>query len=466
MNNEKLMMKNNINNPHPYFLSLWVRAFWCLFTFLILTFEFILLSSVQAMTLIESVDMAKKNNPAVLASQKKVDAANAKLNQAVGAFFPNVQLSGNYGYSYSQPSTVQITMPTSQGAVAQTLTFGTDATQKTQGWQASLSQPIFVAALFPGYSIAKKSVDVAGEDLRKNIIEVDFNATKAYFQVLAAERYVALQTESKKMADSHLNQVKAMFQAGVSTQADLLRSEVQSANADVALTKAKNTLELACAAFNNALGRDVEEEVKLTEEGLNTAEAVPAYKELITRALEKRPDWRQFILSKQIGEENVKVAQTGLLPSVVLSGQTGNRVTEYPTFGSSVNSWAVTGAAAWTLFDGLGTENRIYEAAANLEAQKKSEIQLRDNIALEVRDAYLNLKSVIETLASTKKAVDSAEENQKVATLRYNSGVGTNIDVIDAQVALTQAKVNSLQARLDFMTAKAKINKVVGEEIL
>lgn len=421
----------------------------------------------NALTLKESIDFALKNNPSVLTAQKKVDAANARLNQAVGAFLPTIQLSGNYGSAYTQPSTVQFTTQTATGAVTQTLTFGTDATQTAQGWQASLSQPVFVAALFPGYKIAKKSTDLTKEDLRKTALDTAFNATKAYFQVLAAEKFVDLSKESKQMADSHLDQVKAMYLSGVSTQADLLRSEVQSANADVALTRAQNQLELARAAFNNALGRDVEEEVKLSEEGLSgMLKAAPEYKYLLSIAMENRPDWHQFVLTKQIGEDNLRVAQTALLPTVMLSGQTGNRVTEYPSYGSSVNSWTVTGAASWTLFDGLGTQNRIREATANLDAQKATEEQVKNGIALEVREAYLSLKSSMDTLGSTQKAVVSSEENQKVATQRYNSGVGTNIEVLDSQVALTQSRINYLQARFDLETAKAKINKVIGKEIM
>ena len=75
-----------------------------------------------------------------------------------------------------------------------------------------------------------------------------------------------------------------------------------------------------------------------------------------------------------------------------------------------------------------------------------------------------DLKSVMETIGSAKKAEELAEENYKVSSLRYRSGVGTNLEVIDAQVALTQARINYSQAQFDLEIAKAKINKVVGRE--
>ena len=87
-------------------------------------------------------------------------------------------------------------------------------------------------------------------------------------------------------------------------------------------------------------------------------------------------------------------------------------------------------------------------------------------MALEVRDAFLTLKSSLLTIGSTQKAVNSAEESLKLSNLRYTSGVGTNLEVIDAQVSLTQAKYNHLQALFDTEINKAKVNKVVGKEVL
>jgi TolC family type I secretion outer membrane protein len=432
------------------------------FMFLSLLFA----GSSLALTLKESIGVALKNNPSILAVQKKVDAADAKLQQAVGAFMPTVKIDASYGRSYTQPSTIQITQPTSMGAVTQNLQFGTDAQQDSKSLRASLNQPVFVAALFPGLKIAQKSADLAKEDLKKTILETSFNVTQAYFGVIRAEKMVKLSLESREMAQSHLNQVRTMVAAGVATQADLLRAKVQMANSEVVLTQAKNGLDIARDAFNNALGNDLEEEVKLKEEGFTgKVAAMPEYKNLLALSYDNRPDWKEYLLSKNIGEESLNIAQAAYYPTVMLSASTGNQVTEYPSFRSDVNSWAVTGAASLTLFDGFGIQNRIREAASNLEAQKATEEQIQNGIALEVRDSYLNLKSSLEMIDSAKKAVDSAEESRKVSSLRYSSGAGTNLEVLDAQVSLTQARINYLQALFNLEIAKAKINKVVGKEV-
>lgn len=110
--------------------------------------------------------------------------------------------------------------------------------------------------------------------------------------------------------------------------------------------------------------------------------------------------------------------------------------------------------------------DHLFEASENLSAQKASVEQMKNNIALEVHGAYLNLKSALEVVIATRQEVDSAEESLKVSTSRYNSGLGTNVDVLDAQVDLTQAWTDHLQALFDVEIAKAKINKAVGKTIL
>ncbi|MBI5701039.1 TolC family protein [Candidatus Saganbacteria bacterium] len=426
----------------------------------------ILCLAVNGLTLKESINIALKNNPAVIAMDKKNEAAKAKLAQAVGAFFPTLKIDGNISRDYSQPATAQITSQTSTGAVTQTLSFGTDATAQTKAISVALSQPIFVPALFPGYKIAQRNADISNEELKKTIQATSYDVTVAYYGIISAKKLVALSEDSLTMARSHLDQVKTMLSTGSATRTDTLRSEVQLANAEAALTKAKNTYEVAKASFNNVLGKSLDETIELTEDTLAFTGNIPDYNSLLKAGFVNKPEYKQFLFSKDIAESTLQAAQTGYLPTVFLSGNSANRITDYPTFTTDVRSWQIVGAASWTLFDGLGLQNRIREAAANLDSQKASEEQIKNGIALEVRSAYLNLKSDMELIVSAKKAVDYAEENYKLSNFRYTSGVGTNLEVLDAQVALTQAKTNYLKATFDLEIDRAKLNKILGTEVL
>jgi outer membrane protein TolC len=385
-----------------------------------------------------------------------------KLGQAVSAFFPSVNLDGNLNRTYSQPATVQMT---AQG-VTQTFNVGTDKAATVTGMQASLSQPVFVAALFPGYGIAKKNADSANEDYRQTVIETSFNVTRAYFSVLEAQKMEALMKESLDMTRSHREQVQSMLNAGMATKADLLRSKVREANAQVALIKARYNVDLAKDAFNNTLGRDIKQPVNLKEEELNGQVAgIRGFDDLLAMAYANRPDWKMYLLATGISQNQLDLSRSEYLPTVVLNANAGNQLTEFPTYNSSVNSWKVMGMGSWKLFDSFGREGRVREASENLSAQQASVEQVRNNVALEVRDAYFTLNSAIDTVISTKSAVDSAEESYVVATSRYNSGVGTNTDVLDSQVDWTQSETNYFQSLFDVEIAKARINKVVGEKV-
>jgi outer membrane protein TolC len=429
---------------------------------------FILLNSpVRATTLKESVELALKQNPAVIASSKKVNAASARLSQAVGAFMPTVKLDGNLNRTYSSPQTVQITTQTTSGAYTTTMRFGINDPQNIQGIQASLSQPVFVAALFPGYGIAKKGADLAKQDFQRVSIETVYNVTQAYFGVIRADRGLKLAIESLDTAKSHQAQVQSMLNAGVATKADLLRAEVQVANFEVGVTKARNSLDLAKDAYNNALGNDLETPISLQETGFTgKVNNLPNYAKLKEVAFANRPDWQEFLLQTGISKDTLHLAQTDYLPTVMLSAASGSQRTENPVYNSDVSNWNVVGAASWKLFDGLSRENKVKEAAANLSAQYATEDQLKNNIALEVRDAFLNLRCALDTIGSSQKAVDSAIESYKVSDMRFASGAGTNLEVIDAQTSLNSARFDLLQALFDVEIAKAKVNKVVGKEVI
>jgi outer membrane protein TolC len=258
-----------------------------------------------------------------------------------------------------------------------------------------------------------------------------------------------------------------MLNAGLARRADLLQSKVSEANDTVALIKSKYDIELSKDAYNNTLGNDMKQPVDLKDEGFTgKVSGLPDYDVLLKTAYDCRPDYKIYMLGTGISEDKVKLSQSEYLPSIVLNANSGNQLTKYPTFQSDVNSWKVAGIGSWKLFDSFGRENRVKEASENLEAQKANVQQIVNNIALEVHSAYLSLKSALDTVKATQQAVDSAQESYQVSNSLYNSGLGTNVDVLDAQVYLTQAWTDHLDALFNVEIARAKINKVVGKKVV
>jgi outer membrane protein TolC len=284
--------------------------------------------------------------------------------------------------------------------------------------------------------------------------------------VVKAQKMVELGEQSVRMSKTHLDRVNALFKVGMSTRADILRSEVQAAQAEIGLTKARQGLEIARNHFNNTLGRDLDAPVDLVEMEYGS-EDVPVhdYKGLLKIAYQDRPDWKQYVLARKVSEDEIGLASSGLWPKISLVGNYDVSSTKYAAYTSDTKTWTALLSGSWNIFDGTSTWYKIREARAKLEAQKANEISVKRAIALEVKDASFALKSALENLAGTRKAQELAKENFEIAELRYDSGVGTNLEVIDAQVALTQARTDYLQAQHDFLIAKARVNKIVGREI-
>lgn len=416
----------------------------------------------------DSISIAMEKSPAIITARENVVAADGRLGQAFGAVLPNIALSGSYGNAYQQPSPFVIPAGIF-GPTATTVDVGTTETYVQSSYALTLTQPLYTGGKLSGaLEIAQASFDIAKENLRQAEFDLSYNVVNSYYGALKAQKLYELSQESLDMAKSHLKQVKAMYSAGTATRADVLRDEVQVANMELSLTKAANGLALAKDAFNNALGRNLESPVALSEKEIAKEMVQPKpYAECISMAFETKPDWKIFQLNKKISDKTVGMQYADYFPSLALVGTTGNRRVNYPEYpgNSDVNSWSIMANATWTLFDGLATPSRVKEAQANLKALEANEESVRNGIVLAVKDACLNLSSDIDVIKSAEKAVESAEENYGISKEKYSSGIGSNLEMIDAQTAYKEAKTNLYQAQFDYQVDKAKVNQAVGKEV-
>lgn len=434
---------------------------------LVLIFVLSLPISTIALNLNESIKVATENNPSVIAAKKSLDGANSQVFQATGAYFPTVQIDASAGTIYSKPYQVEFTTTVGTVSSTQRFTTGVDPNLPTRNLDFKLVQPVFTGGkLSSSLSIAKKNYDMALETLKETILSVKFDTTKAYYAVIKAEKLVELSSQSYARAQNLLEKTNTMFSSGTSTKADVLRAEVQLINAEINITKSKNDLIIARNTLNNALGYSFDDKLKVEYSDFScTVELLPPYEGILKTAYENRSDWKKFKLTKESAEENLKVKKSDLFPSVMLVGTYNTAYTQYPTYATDINSWSALATASWNILD-VKLYGKINEASANLSVQEANETAIKNNIALEIRNAYSDLKSAQETIASATKALSLAEENYKVASIRYSAGVGMNLEVIDAEVALTQARLDDLNTQFSLKIAKAKLNKLVGKEII
>lgn len=291
--------------------------------------------------------------------------------------------------------------------------------------------------------------------------EMKETATTGYFNMLNATNMKALRQESVDRLQAHLDNVIAQYNVGIVARADVLRSEVELANAQQNYITASNEYDVAEATLNNIIGTPLGTTLLLKDRlQYEPYENDMAY--CLAYSEQHRPELRQAEYGVDAAEAALVVARSGHMPKVYAnaSNNWGGNGSDWP--GDDDENWSVGVTASMNVFDSGVTWSKIHAAQENLAKAKESQRQIKDNVELEVRTDYLNLREAEKRITTTQVAVASAEEDYHIAVVRYQAGVGTNIDVMDAQEALTQAKTNYYQALYNYNTSKAALNTSMG----
>ena len=291
--------------------------------------------------------------------------------------------------------------------------------------------------------------------------EMKETATTGYFNMLNATNMKALRQESVDRLQAHLDNVIAQYNVGIVARADVLRSEVELANAKQDYITASNEYDVAEATLNNIIGTPLGTTLLLKD----SLQYVPYDNDMaycLAYSEQHRPELKQAEYAIDSAEAALVVARSGHMPKVYAnaSNNWGGNGSDWP--GDDDENWSVGVTASMNVFDSGVTWSKIHAAQENLAKAKESQRQIKDNVELEVRTDYLNLREAEKRITTTQVAVASAEEDYHIAVVRYQAGVGTNIDVMDAQEALTQAKTNYYQALYNYNTSKAALNTSMG----
>lgn len=402
----------------------------------------------------ETIQRALLTNPSVKIAEYNRKAAKADYSAAKGARGISISLShdsGRGGYAdYAMRS----------------VNGGTEILTKGIGNSHSnsitASLPIFTGGELQGQigqAKANYRSMLSAEEQAYN--EMKETATTGYFNMLNATNMKALRQESVDRLQAHLDNVIAQYNVGIVARADVLRSEVELANAKQDYITASNEYDVAEATLNNIIGTPLNTTLKLKD----SLQYVPYDNDMaycLAYSEQHRPELKQAEYAIDSAEAALVVARSGHMPKVYAnaSNNWGGNGSDWP--GDDDENWSVGVTASMNVFDSGVTWSRIHAAQENLAKAKESQRQIKDNVELEVRTDYLSMREAEKRITTAQVAVASAEEDYHIAVVRYQAGVGTNIDVMDAQEALTQAKTNYYQALYNYNTSKAALNTSMG----
>ena len=306
---------------------------------------------------------------------------------------------------------------------------------------------------------AQSNLTIADLNRQATKQQLKLSATTAYFDVLHYRKVVQVSTESVDDLCLHLKNVQAQFVAGMVAKSNVLYSQVQLATAQDSLIRAQNNYQNALVSLNYVIGLAADSEL-IQQENFPYEQNSLEMEDCVEQALTNRPEITEYQAKIAIAQYNVNIARSGNLPTVSLKGTQDWYDQDLP--GSKNSNWMLSLTTSLNLFDSGITQSEIKQAQYELATANEQDRQARDAIALEVRQAYHSMGEAEKRIATNKLAVEQATEDYQIAEYGYRVGVSTNLDVIDAELALTQAKTNYIQALYDYNTSKAQLDKARG----
>jgi outer membrane protein TolC len=416
----------------------------------------------QPLSLAETLDIALRRNPAILKAQKDLEAAQGIAVQTRAIVVPKVRITGNY--SAVQPSDVD-----SPPVLIPGFHFGTD-----QAWHAQirLVQSLYeggrmVSAIRAARLVRERGVLDCQTAIANALLAVEI----AYYDVLLAVQQIAVEEASIELLSQELADTKRRFDAGTVPRFNVLRAEVELANGQPRLIRARNSLRLSRNHLANLLGvnvpRETLQDIPLTLSG--KLEAEPLSMDLprsIALALERRTELGSLRRAESLRREEIVNAKAGYKPSLqAFAGYDAHSSLFGPNLTDEVHGWITGVEVTWDVFDGLRTRGRVAEAKAAHERVVIELAEAERGIELEVRTAYSRFVEAQEVLASQEKVMEQAEEALRLARARSEAGAGTQLDVLSAQTALTQARTIQAQALRDYAVTRAQLNRAIGAMI-
>jgi outer membrane protein TolC len=377
------------------------------------------------------IETALSMQPDIIAAQNTVKANESRAGEAKADYYPQIDWSSAYNRRESLDQ------------YANSLTLR----QNIYDFGKTSSQ----------IRIENLNLDSSKADLANVSAETVLKTKQAYYSVLKAKRNREVAEEAVKQFQQHLERAKGFYDAGLKPKIDVTRTEVDLSTAKLNLIKAANALKIAFAELNNAMGVPDAPEYDI-EDSLSYQPEVISFEDAIARAYAKRPDLASVVLKKEASAKAIDLAKTGYYPS--LTGNASyNRTDEEPPLDEE---WSAGITLSFHIFSGFSTRYQVEEARANLNILSANEEALRQAIFLDIQQAYLNLKEAEESIPAAEAVVRHAEENLELANGRYAAGVGSPIEVTDAQVGLNSAKRSYIEALYDHKVALANLEKAMG----
>ncbi len=404
-------------------------------------------------SLSECVAIALNTSPQILYSQADISEKESSLVSSQKDLYPS--LFFHYGYQYAPDA--------APGA------FSTLGVKDYYSYTFSIEQPIYRGrALVTGVELGELELESSKSAMVQTKSEIVLSVHEAYYNLLKARKFEEVAEQSLEERKSHLKDAKAYYKAGLIPKNDMLQSEVQMAGAEIERIRAMNLSAMALARLNTLLRRPVENEIQV-EDILKYEPSEISFDLSVQQAKEHRPELKQSEIAIEQADKNITLSRAPYLPAVSVSAnylKQGDNffAQEYPFGSSEVKTAQAT--LEWRFWAWGQSKNEIAVAKHNVKKAQESEVDLLDNIILQVREAYLDIKEFEYNITVTEKAIEQAEEDFRINQSRYQAQLSTSTDVLDAQTRLTRARINYYNALYNYKISLMRLSWATGTLVL
>jgi outer membrane protein TolC len=440
------------------------------------------LKGAQPLTLEQAIELAERNNRTIEQAKLQMEASRAAVREAEAARMPSISLQGDLSRSKSASTEIagrqqlknlnrdlnsddfatRIQAQQSEAATRRNLKDQDDPRTNLTA-TVDLRYDLFTS----GRTAAQ--VRAAERQLRVSELQVDqaaaqirFDVSDTYYQLQDADEQIKISQAAIDSSQSSLNDTNAQYEAGLGTKFDVLRVQVQLANNKQQLTSAIANREIQRRRLAQRLSLPETVIVVPAEKDPQKAGVWPlSLEQTIVLAYKNRSELEQQLVQREISDARRKIALSALGPTISLVAQ----LNFLDSFDDSVrvgSGYTLAAQARWTLFDGGAAQAQADQRTKEKQIAESRFAEQRNTVRFEVEQAYATLLSNQASIATTTQAIEQATEAEKLAKLRFDAGVGTQTERIDAQSDLTRAKGNRVSAVIGYNRALAQLRRAVS----
>ncbi|MFN3840901.1 MAG: TolC family protein [Cyclobacteriaceae bacterium] len=426
----------------------------------------------RIMTLQECIEYALENNPNIKSAGAAVDESQAKVGEYLATGLPQISAGADLGDNFLIPTTfipARIFDPNAPEGTLAPVQFGTKYTGRAS---IDLQQMIFSGSYFVGLKAARTYTELSKREKTASEIDLVANIKKAYYSVLVNRERDALVQKNFQRLDSLLRQTRIMYENGFAEKIDVNRVQVQFNNISQAIKTSGTALEISMKLLKFQMGMPMKESIELAD-NLQTIRFEVLDEELGSGFnYNNRVEFSQLEINRALVGLDIKNTKVRYLPSLDFYGSYGASygtavLSNFVAFGENWRTFGVFGLRLnMPIFDGMMKSKIIQQKKSQLKQVEYAQELLKNQIDMEQEQYSLQFENNLNALKAQEENMKLAEEVYNVAVLKYQQGVGSNIEVIDADASFKEAQTNYFSALYDALISTVDLEKAYGKIVV